>query len=127
MGLRWLESSCTGTALPALVFNRHRRDAWASVGIGKNSSPGVEKNDPRLFGDITSQAVFRVEANEPTISRVFCLAVTYPDGRDNGQPSSWSAHVDQIFAPASTMTSAARGGLGGQCGDRHAKRLSGVK
>lgn len=60
--------------------------------------PSPLRNEPRLFGDITAQAVFTVEVSEPSALRVFCLAVSYPDGRDNGQPSSWSAHLDQIAA-----------------------------
>jgi len=55
-------------------------------------------NNPDLYGEITSQAVSRIEIAAPGRNqRAFCLAVT-ADGRDEGYPSSWSAAVDQICA-----------------------------
>lgn len=60
--------------------------------------PDHGQNDPDLFGDITSQAVSRIEIAAPERSgRVFCLTVT-ADGRDEGYPSSWSGMIDQICA-----------------------------
>lgn len=60
--------------------------------------PDHGQNDPDLFGDITSQAVSRIEIAAPERGgRVFCLTVT-ADGRDEGYPSSWSAAIDQISA-----------------------------
>jgi hypothetical protein len=56
-------------------------------------------NDPELYGELTSQAVSRIEIAAPNrSSRVFCLTITTVDGRDEGPPSSWSAAVDQICA-----------------------------
>lgn len=58
--------------------------------------PDVGQNDPDLYGDITSQAVSRIEIAAPErVRRAFCLTVT-TDGRDEGYPSSWSAALDQI-------------------------------
>lgn len=54
------------------------------------------QDDPRLYGDITAQAVYLVESHHPDRARTFCLSITYPDGRDRGLPSAWSAELDQI-------------------------------
>jgi hypothetical protein len=60
--------------------------------------PDNGQNDPDLFGDITSQAVSRIEIAAPERGgRVFCLTVT-ADGRDEGYPSSWSGMIDQLCA-----------------------------
>lgn len=57
-------------------------------------------NDPDLYGEVTSQAISRIEIAAPLRSqRVFCLTVS-TDGRDEGFPSSWSAALDQICAGA---------------------------
>ena len=56
--------------------------------------PGYH-NDKRLYGAITRESISRVEIN-PNRKRVYCMAVTTPDGRDRGKPSSWSATVDAL-------------------------------
>lgn len=62
--------------------------------------PDMGRNDPDLYGDITAQAVSRIEIVVPDRSRrAFCLTVT-TDGRDEGYPSSWSAALDQICSAA---------------------------
>lgn len=62
--------------------------------------PDHGQNDPDLFGDVTSQAISRIEIAAPQRGgRVFCLTVT-ADGRDEGYPSSWSGAIDQICAGA---------------------------
>lgn len=62
--------------------------------------PDGGQNDPDLYGEITSQAVSRIEiAAAQRQARVFCLPIT-ADGRDQGLPSSWSAAVDQIASGA---------------------------
>lgn len=58
--------------------------------------PPSGKNEPELYGYVTEQAVFRVEIENPRVSRVFCMAVTAKDGRERGRPSSWSAAIDQL-------------------------------
>lgn len=62
--------------------------------------PASGANDPELFGAITSEAVGRVEERFPFRPRSICLAVTAPDFRDRGYPSSWSAELDQICSGA---------------------------
>ena len=60
--------------------------------------PNQGNNDPDLYGDLTSQAVSRIEIAAPTrTARVFCLTIT-ADDRDGCFPSSWSAAIDQICA-----------------------------
>ncbi len=54
-----------------------------------------DHNDKRLYGAITRESIGRVEIN-PNRQRVYCMAVTTPDDRDRGRPSSWSATVDAL-------------------------------
>jgi Subtilase family len=55
----------------------------------------VAHHDPDLYGAVTQESAYRVEVN-PDRRRVFCMAVSAPDGRDRGRPSSWSAAVDSL-------------------------------
>jgi hypothetical protein len=52
-------------------------------------------NDPDLYGQITLEAIAIGEIMNPENKRVVCLAVTSPDNKYLGRPSSWSAAVDQ--------------------------------
>lgn len=56
--------------------------------------PGFHR-DKRLYGAITRESINRVEV-DPNRKRVYCMAVTTPDDRDRGRPSSWSATVDAM-------------------------------
>ena len=58
-----------------------------------------DPNDPELYGAVTQESAYRVEVAADR-KRVFCMAVTAPDGRDRGRPSSWSAAVDALAAGA---------------------------
>jgi hypothetical protein len=60
--------------------------------------PPVGQNDPDLYGAVTAEATSRPEIQAPTTCRVFSMAVTAKDGRDRGQPTSWSAAVDALAA-----------------------------
>ncbi len=62
--------------------------------------PGIEKNHKDLWGEITSQGVYRAEVQAPDRKRVVCMAITAEDTRDRGRPSSWSATIDQIISGA---------------------------
>ena len=62
--------------------------------------PGLPANPPELYGAITSDAVGQVEVAAPDRKRTFALSVTALDARDRGQPSSWSAELDQIASGA---------------------------
>jgi len=60
--------------------------------------PPTEQNDPELYGAVTAEATSRPEIQAPTRRRVFSMAVTATDGRDRGQPTSWSAALDALAA-----------------------------
>ncbi|MDC7701417.1 S8 family peptidase [Vogesella indigofera] len=53
-------------------------------------------NEGESYGAITAEAVGRVEVTDPARRRVFAMAVSSPDGRDRGRPSSWSAEIDRL-------------------------------
>lgn len=59
--------------------------------------PDEGENAHEHWGAITSEAVARTEIAAPTRNRAICLTVT-ADERDGGQPSTWSAELDQICA-----------------------------
>ncbi|MBP5856696.1 S8 family peptidase [Marivibrio halodurans] len=59
----------------------------------------ADPHDPELYGAVTSESVNRVEVN-PERRRIFCMAISTPDGRDRGRPSSWSAAVDSLASGA---------------------------
>ncbi|MDO6737422.1 S8 family peptidase [Wenyingzhuangia sp. 2_MG-2023] len=52
-------------------------------------------NDPDLYGQITLEAISIGEIMNPDNKRIVCLAVTSPDNKYLGRPSSWSAAIDQ--------------------------------
>ncbi len=58
--------------------------------------PPPRFNDPKLYGEITRQAVGRVEVERPDRRRTHVMPVATKDGRERGRPSSWSAAVDQL-------------------------------
>jgi hypothetical protein len=58
--------------------------------------PPAGANDPELYGAITAESIARVEITNPNRQRAICMPVTTTDSRDRGEPSSWSAAVDQL-------------------------------
>lgn len=58
--------------------------------------PTTGANPPELYGDITQRAVYLAEIANPTAKRVNCMAITAPDDKCDGTPSSWSAAIDNI-------------------------------
>ncbi len=60
--------------------------------------PPGNDNPPELYGSITAEGAGRAEVAAPRRNRCFAMAVTTGDGRDRGQPSSWSAAVDALAA-----------------------------
>lgn len=58
-----------------------------------------DPTNPDLYGAVTRESTYRVEVI-PDRTRVFCMAVTSPDGRARGRPSSWSAAVDALSSGA---------------------------
>lgn len=53
-------------------------------------------NPPELYGSITSQAIYRVESQEPTHSRIICMAVTSEPIKQDGTPDEWSSVIDAL-------------------------------
>ncbi|HBB88265.1 MAG TPA: hypothetical protein DC047_11675 [Blastocatellia bacterium] len=62
--------------------------------------PPAGATDPELYGDVTTECAARAELLAPDRRRAFCLTVTTTDSRDRGQPTSWSAAIDQICSGA---------------------------
>jgi len=62
-------------------------------------SPGYH-TDKHLYGAITRDGIAQPDIDHPEINRVFCMAITSPDDRDRGRPSSWSAAIDRITSGA---------------------------
>jgi hypothetical protein len=60
--------------------------------------PGTAPNEPDLYGAVVAQAVSTVEIEAPKRRRAFSMAITAPDQRDRGQPTSWSAAIDALAA-----------------------------
>lgn len=58
--------------------------------------PAKGENDPKLYGAITKEAVYRAEISNPKRQRVICMPITSEIHNNTGVPSSWSAAVDQI-------------------------------
>ena len=57
--------------------------------------PPSGDNDPELYGAITVGTAAKLETTNPDYSRVYSLAVTTEAESVGGQPSSWSAEIDQ--------------------------------
>lgn len=58
--------------------------------------PPTGGNDPELYGAITVGTAAKLEVERPEWHRVYSLAVTADPERMGGQPSSWSAEIDQF-------------------------------
>ena len=61
--------------------------------------PSVGQNDPKLYGDLTREAVARAEIERPARARVCVLPITANESRA-AEPTSWSAAIDQLAAGA---------------------------
>ena len=60
--------------------------------------PPPEQTPKELHGVITRDAVHQIEITAAHRVRVFGMTVTARDSRDRGQPSTWSAEIDQLAA-----------------------------
>ena len=58
--------------------------------------PQPGKNEKKLWGYVTTQAVSRAEIQAPNRQRILCMAVSAKAERDRGRPTSWSAQIDSI-------------------------------
>lgn len=57
-------------------------------------------NAKKHHGNLTVEAISRLEVTAPDRSRVICMAVTSKDYRDRGRPSAWSATIDNLCSGA---------------------------
>ena len=88
-----------GNLVDLLTNNNHVRIPYRLESVKMLSHQS--ENDPKLFGEITSVCISRAEIEEPDRKRIFSMAITAPDFRDRGQPSSWSSKIDDICSGAS--------------------------
>jgi hypothetical protein len=58
--------------------------------------PPAGDNPPELYGAITTQTAQLLQGLDTTRRRVFSLAVTSDPEKIGGQPSSWSAEIDEF-------------------------------
>lgn len=91
--------SAYGLSLSELLISRERfrqEHVLESVKI----IPSAGHNDPKLYGDLTREAVARVEIERPDRRRVCVMPIT---AKESGaaEPTSWSAAIDQLAAGAS--------------------------
>lgn len=94
-----------GTPMAALASYGDLTDALAGAGplalTHRIESVKIvhpqDHNEVELYGAVTQESAYRVEVNGDR-RRVFCMAVTAPDGRERGRPSSWSAAIDSLAA-----------------------------
>ena len=61
--------------------------------------PSTGHNDPDLYGEVTQEAIARVEGNKPDRPRVIVTTVSAARV-SRGEPTSWSSAVDQLAAGA---------------------------
>ena len=60
--------------------------------------PDGKKNEPELYGAITSQSISTLYIEKPQKERIICMAVTAEDYMYlDGRPSSWSAAIDDLI------------------------------
>ena len=62
--------------------------------------PAGKQHPPDLYGEVVKQSVSRVEIENPEKKRIICMAVTSEDGREKGEPTSWSAAIDALSSGA---------------------------
>lgn len=75
------------------VIIRHRLESVKIL-------PDRGENKRELWGEITKEGMHRAENTDLDRQHIGCLAITTPDGRDSGKPSSWSAAIDQLTSGA---------------------------
>lgn len=70
--------------------------------------PPTGENPPELYGVITADATAQAEIAAPNRERLYLLAISAPDQRDRGIPTSWSAEIDALAANSEEPTDSAR-------------------
>ncbi|MDD5464943.1 MAG: S8 family peptidase [Candidatus Omnitrophica bacterium] len=82
--------------LLACLFNNQAVRLYHCLESVKMLPPPPQKNEVKLWGYITDQAVSKAEIKAPERKRIVCMAITSTDTRDQGRPSSWSGRIDQL-------------------------------
>lgn len=89
-----------GTALwgdlLSLLATGERVDVAHVLESVKILPPGDTQTRRELWGHMTQQGVYLAEIKAPGRRRVNCLAVTATATRGRGEPTSWSAAVDEL-------------------------------
>ena len=86
-----------GDLAPAVTSNA-LVEVHSEIESVKILPPPPEQTPEELHGVVTRDAVNQIEITAPDRVRVFAMTVTTRDSRDRGQPSTWSAEVDQLAA-----------------------------
>lgn len=104
------DSSGHGTEMAGLALFGDLADALAIDGpltidhrlesVKLLRGDGDNAGTSRHHGYLTTEAVERPAVQAPFRRRVFSMAVTATDGRDQGRPSAWSAAIDRLAADA---------------------------
>ena len=92
-----------GTQMSGLTAYGDLTEALASQGAWSvphrlESVKIINSADPNsidLYGAVCVESINRVELIPDRI-RIFSMAITTPEGRDRGRPSSWSAAIDSL-------------------------------
>jgi hypothetical protein len=109
-GINWIKSDQHGHGtemagmalygeLTEFLSSNNRVNIPYRLESSKIMPPNVE-NDPKLYGEIISQCISLAEIEAPDRQRIISMAITAPDNRDRGQPSSWSSKIDSICSGA---------------------------
>lgn len=58
-----------------------------------------DDNEEDLYGEVTRQAAYLAEAENPYINRTYCMAITTTESEELGEgiPTSWSASIDALL------------------------------
>lgn len=96
-GTRMAGLALFGDLAPVLA-SRAPVTVFSEIESVKLLPPPPDVNPDELHGVITRDAVNLVEISDADTRRTFAMTVTTRDSRDLGQPSAWSAEVDQLAA-----------------------------
>ncbi len=80
--------------LLSLLDGSSRADVSHRLESAKIIPPSPDGNPKGLWGHLTWRGLSLAEIGAPQRKRVICLAITAPETRDRGRPSSWSAALD---------------------------------
>lgn len=80
----------------SLLQDNHSLTIGHRLESAKILPPPPATNPKELWGHMTSRGISRAETGRPGSKRIVCMAVTSADFRDRGEPSSWSATMDEL-------------------------------